>query len=390
MRFPFLLLFQNLRKHPVRTVLTVASLMVAFFLLCVLTSLVTTIEAGVKNSKSDRVIIQSAVSLFVDMPRNYREKIKNVPGVTEVCSWNWFGGVYEKPENFFANFAVDHDTLFSCYPEIEIQDGSKDAFLKNRKSAIVGRQLAAKFGWTVGRTIPLQGTIYPMTNGQAWEIEIAAIYRSTSPNVDEQTMFFRYDLVRETQDAGAAMGPEGVGVYVAQVSDGVDPVRVMREIDTLFANGPQRTQSTSEAEFQAQFVTMLGSVPFFVGAIGTGVFFAILLAVINTMLMASREQTRDVGILKALGFSNGTVFLVFLGQSLLLSVLGGGLGVLLSKGAEPGIAAALGTRFPGFTVLDRTILSGFLGAVTVGIVAGLAPAFQLSRSKVVDALRAEA
>jgi putative ABC transport system permease protein len=389
-RFPFRLLVKNLFKHPVRTTLTLGSLVVALFLITTLYSLLTTISAGVKNSRSDRIVTQSSVSLFVYMPEAYLPKIRSVDGVREAMAWNWFGGIYQDPKNFFAQFAVDHENLFKTYPEIKIIAGSQEDFENDRRACIVGKETAARFGWDVGSSVPLQGTIYPRLDGTAWDLRVAAIYESTSPNVDQTTLFFHIDYVRESQDAGAALGPDGVGVVIVLIEDDAEPVAVMKAIDQMFVNGPQKTLSTSESEFQAQFVSMLGNVPFFVGSIGGAVAFAILLAVLNTMLLSAREQTRDLGIMKALGFTGSAIFMLFFGQAIVLSLLGGGVGIGLAKLAELGIAKSLGTYFPGYTVLDETMRNGTLVALMIGIAAGLAPSILVLRAKVVDALRTEA
>lgn len=390
MRFPFRLIFQNLFKHPVRTLLTLGSVFIALFLLCTLSSLLTALTAGVQNAKSDRIIVQSSVSLFVYLPESYMPKVKNLPGVQEICSWNWFGGYYQSEENFFAQFGTQPEEFFRCYPEIRMREGTKEAFIGDRSSCIIGRKLVDSYGFKVGDQIPIISAIFWRGDSQPWSFKVAGIYESTSPNVDEGTLFFHFDYLRESLVSGAATGPEGAGVLVVQTREGVEPVGVMREIDEMFANGPQRTQSGSESEFQAQFVSMLGNVPFFLGSIGFGVLFAILLAVVNTMLMAAREQGKDVGILKALGFQRSTIFTIFLGQSMLLAGIGGGLGILISKSLETPFAEAIATRFPGYAVTTETLVLGVVTTLAIGVIAGIAPAFRMSNTKVVDALRSEA
>lgn len=390
MRIPFRLVVKNLFKHPIRAVLTIGSLAVALFLLCFLRSLVVALEAGVRAAKSDRIIVQSAVSLFVDLPEGYEPKIAAVKGVERLCKWSWFGGYYQKRENFFAQFACDHTTLLPMYPELEIVDGDPQRFQTERRACLIGQGLAEKFDMKVGDSFPITGVLYARNDGEPWNFQVAAIYKSNSSNVDNSTLFFRHDYLQKSMEEGAALGPTGVGLYIAKIAPGYAPADVMSAIDALFENGPQRTQSTTEAEFQAQFVSMVGNIPFFVSAIGGGVLIAILLAVVNTMLMAAREQTRDAGILKALGFRNGATFWVMLLQALFLAVAGGGLGLGIAVLTEVFFKAQLGTTFPGYAITKETLLLGALITVAVGLLSGIAPALRLARLNPVASLRAEA
>ena len=381
---------RNLFKHPVRTLLTVGSLMVALFLLCVLRSFVVTLDAGVKSAKSNRLVVQSAVSLYVILPESYEGKIRSVEGVEAICPWTWFGGYYQDPANFSAQFAVDEETLLDVHPEIVVEEGSVEDFKASRRNCVVGADIARKFNWKVGDSIPLISRLFVREDGQAWDFQIAGIYRSRTAAVDNQTIFFHDEYLFKSLEDGAARGPIGVGLYMVKVKDDVDLPVVMSRIDALFENGPQRVQSTTEAEFQAQFVSMLGNIPFFVSSIGGAVLLAILLAVVNTMLMAAREQVRDVGILKALGFGNGAIFIGLLFQSLVLSLLGGGLGVALAWASADTIATSLGSMFPNYQVSFGTLALGATISVALGLLAGLAPAIRMSGLSCVESLRVEA
>ena len=199
-------------------------------------------------------------------------------------------------------------------------------------------------------------------------------------------LLFHWDYFEETVAAGQNGEAPGTGTYVLEIEPGSDATEVMAGVDALFENGPQRVQATSESEFQRQFVTMFGNVPFFVSTIGGGVFLAILLAVVNTMLMAGREQTRDVGILKALGFSDGDAVKILVGQSLFISVLGAGLGFVLARATEPGLASALGAMFPGYAIRPETMVGAGVLALLIAIAAGSAPAWRAARLQTVDAL----
>lgn len=384
------LMWRGLTRRLLRTTLTIASLVVAFFLMCTLRSLVTTLGAGADAASESRLIVQSAVSLFVDLPQNYQPKIEGVEGVAQTSKWQWFGGYYQNERNRFAQFAVDPDNLLDIYPEMEIVEGSLEGFKTNRRGAIIGEGLAEQFGFEVGGALPILPELFPHPDGPgvAWEFEVAAIYRPTKANFDDRMMLFRWDYFEETIKADRGESP-GVGTFVVDLAPGADATGVMASIDALFERGPQRVQATSESEFQRQFVSMFGNVPFFVSTIGGGVLIAILLAVVNTMLMAGREQTRDIGILKALGFTDLDAVKVLVGQSMLISLLGAGGGLLLARLTAPGVADTLKVFFPGYAVSGTTLIGGAVIAVVLGLVAGTAPAWRAARLDTVDAMGSE-
>lgn len=386
---PWILLFKNLGSHPFRTFLTLGSLVIAVFLLCFLRATLMALEAGVAGAASNRIMVQSAVSLFVDLPVSYQGKIEGVEGVQHTCKLQWFGGIYQEPGNFFAQFAVDADRFAEAYPEVALVDGSQEAFRTKRTACLIGEDLAKRFGWKVGSKIPIMGTIFPRTDGAPWEFEVAGIYRSKSANVDNQTLWFHFKYLDEALSGGKATGPRGVGVYVVALERGASVERVSGQIDDLFRNGPQRVQSTTEAEFQRQFVSMLGSVPTFLGSIGGGVLFAILFAVLNTMLLAARERTHDLGVIKALGFSDGIAFWLLLGESLLVCTIGGAIGVGLAFFSQDVVGGGLKALIPTYAVGGRIVAEGLLLAIGLGLVAGILPAWQASRLGVLEALRAE-
>lgn len=385
---PLRLILRNLFKRPLRFTLTALALMMAVFLVCVLQSLVVALDAGVRDAKSDRLVVQSAVSLFVGLPIAYQSKIEAVEGVELAMKMQWFGGIYQDSSGFFAQFGVDTDRLLDVYNEIQIIEGSLEEFRASRTNCLIGTGLAQRYGWEPGSRIPLQSQIYQRDDGGPWEFTVAGIYESNSVSIDENTMFFDFRYLEETLRAS---GEENIdaGTYILRIAPGTDTMRVMAEVDAMFENDSQRVQATSEAEFNAQFVSMLGNIPFFVSSIGGGVLAAIALAVLNTMIMAGREQTRDVGILKALGFTDRTVFAVLLGQSLLLCILGGSLGLGLARLASGPISMVLSTQFPGYEVTSGVLAQAAFVALCIGLLAGITPAWRASKLQVVDALRGD-
>ena len=380
------LIRRSLLRHPVRTLLTIGSLAVALFLLCFLRSLVTTLEAGVASAEQQRLWVQSAVSLFVDFPLTYQAKIEAVEGVRRTCKFQWFGGYFRERTNFFAQFAVDPGMLFEMWPEATIVDGSKEAFLADKRACVIGEGLAKQYQWKVGDTIPITGVIFQKADRSAWEFQVAAIYRPAKATLDNRTLYFRWDHFEKTMEDEAGQAPS-VGVIVIETEPGTNPTAVMAAVDGLFENGPQRVQTTTEREFQLQFVSMVGNLPALLGYIGTLVLFAILLACVNTMLMQAREQIREIGVMKALGFSDGATAVVLLLQALLLVGAGGALGIGLAYVSQGGIGAMLGPNLPGYAVRPGTFAAAIVVILLLGMLAGAVPARMAARLRTAEAMR---
>jgi putative ABC transport system permease protein len=385
---PWRLVFKNLTKHWFRSLLTVGSLVIALFLLCTLRTLVVALDAGVRDAAANRLIVQSQVSLFVALPKSYQSKIREVPGVDQVSRWQWFGGYYQEQGNFFAQFGTDVDVFLEMYPEIEVIEGSIEKFKTERQACLVGTDLVDRFGWKVGDRVPIITGLFSRSDLEPWTFDVVGVYRSSKKNVDNGTLYFNFEYLAKALETGETIGPDGVGVYVATLKPDADRTQVAATIDGLFENGPQRTLTNTEAEFQAQFVSMMGNVPFFVSAIGMGVLIAILFATLNTMLMASGEQTRDLGVLKALGFTDSSVFALMLAQSLVLCSIGGFGGIGFAILTEPLMLAFLGKMFPGYELTTQTLLLATSLTLGLGLLAGILPALRARRLEVVEALRA--
>ncbi|MBL8755379.1 MAG: ABC transporter permease [Planctomycetes bacterium] len=385
---PWKLLWRNVLGHPVRSLLTVGAVAIAVFLVCVLQAVTSGLTRTLSSAAANRLLVQSAVSLFVDLPLSYQQKIAAVPGIEAICKWQWFGGRYEQDKGgFFPQFGIDPDTFAASYPEITIVEGSYADFQRERTACMVGIDTATKYGWKIGQTVPIAGTIFQRTDGRPWEFTVRAIYTSNSAAVDKISLYFPFHYLQESVEQGGAIGPDGVGVYMLRVAKGSDPLAVQQAVDGMFANGPQRVQTTTEAEFNRQFISMLGDVPTLLQLIGGAVLFAIFFAVLNTMLMAGRERTRAIGVMKALGFTDHTTGALLVAESLLLCMLGAALGIGLGLAAEAPFAAATGAFLPGFGFDEATLWLGAGIALGTGLVAGLLPGWRAARMNTIAALR---
>ena len=385
---PWRLLLRNVIGHPLRSSLTVGAVTVAVFLICILQAVTSGLSRSLDASAANRLLVQSAVSLFVNLPLGYQQKLSAVEGVEEICKWQWFGGRYEQDKGgFFAQFAIDPESFLPSYPEMHIVEGSYDEFVRTRTGCVIGRQLADKYDWKVGDRVPILGTIFTRTDGAPWEFIVNAIYESSSPAFEELQMFFHFAYIDESLEQRGATGPRGSGIFMLKIAEGVDPVSVQSTVDELFENGPQRVQTTTEAEFNRQFISMLGDVPQMLRLIGGAVMFAIFFAVLNTMMLTGRERTRDLGVMKAMGFSNGVTAWLLIGESLLLCTMGAGLAILLAILLEEPLADGTAAFIPGFAIDRQTLSLGAGLALGVGVVSGILPGVRAARMTTTRALQ---
>jgi putative ABC transport system permease protein len=392
----FSLVLVNLGRNKIRTTLTVMSVVVALFLFCSLRGVLDTLASSIKVGSEARLVTRNAISLIFPLPISYREKLVAVPGVKRVSYANWFGGRNPTdPSDFFAQFAVDAETYMPTYAnDVEIIAGDPAqvaialppgvdpklaAFMSERDACLVGEALFKKEKWKLGQTVPLAGTIYPGT----WEFKIRAVYHAKNPSFGEQTMLFHWKYLSER-----GMGGQGIaGFYVLELADPGRAGEVTRTVDAMFANSAAATHTETERAFQAGFVSMYGNVPFLITIIGFAVVFAILLVAANTMMMSTRERTPEFGVLKTLGFEDGTIFRMVLMEAAIITLGGGALGALLAKFAIEGSKFNLGGFLPPMTVSWATVATGIGVAVLMGATSGVIPALQASRLRIVDALR---
>jgi putative ABC transport system permease protein len=374
---PFIL--RNALRSKRRTILTVLSIVVSLFLFCTLRTVLTSFEASLKMSGATRLVVRRSTSLTFFLPLSYKDRLAQVPGVNKVSYSVWFGGVYIDERNFFAQFAVDPKNYLDIYPEYSIiPPEGRQAFQRERTACIVGEKLAKKYGFKVGDQLTLKGTIFPGT----WDFTIRGIARSDSPDADSNFMLFSWEYLNQR------MGQlNQVGIYLLEINDPAHAGDIARAVDATFANSPAETKTETEKAFQLGFITMLGNIQMVILSVGTAIVIAIMLVSMNTMMMAARERTREVAVLKALGFTDRAVLNLVLSESLMISLLGGLLGAGLARLTFGLTDFTAGGFFPRFYVTDGTILRALGIALTLGLISGAIPAWNASRLRVVDALR---
>ncbi len=382
--FLFKLLLKNAFRHKLRTLLTMVGLVVAICAFGLLRTIVEAWYGGVEGSSSARLITRSSISLTFPLPLNYAERIKAVEGVTGVSWANWFGGVYITESNFFPQFAVEPASYLALYPEFILDEAQKQAFIRDRSGCVVGRKLAAKFGWKVGDVVSLRGTIYPGT----WSFTVRGIYEGKDAKTDEQQMFIHWKRLAEgmRRTPGASLA-DYVGVYVTGIRDPDSAPLVSQRIDALFKNSRAETLTETEKAFQLSFVSMSETILLAVRAVSFIIILIIMAVMANTMTMTARERLSEYATLKALGFPPGFVVKLLFGESLMIALIGGGLGVALTFPLADLFKGAVGTLFPIFYVSMSTVALQLLACAIVGVVAAAWPAWKMSRIDIVQGLR---
>lgn len=374
----WILIAANLRRNKRRTFLTVASVSLALFLFGALRSVITTLDDASKVGSEARVVVRNAISIVFPVPLGHLARLESMPGVASVSWQNWFGGVYVDERNFFPQFAISAERYLAQYPELVIPAEQRTAFLAERTACLIGPKLASKFGWQVGQQITLQGTIYPGD----WTFTIRGIYSVADPSFGEDILYFHYDYLDEGSGRNAQPG-----TYILALEDPNEAAAICKAVDDAFRNSSDATKTETERAFQAGFVSMWGNIGLLLAVIGTAVFFAILLVAANTMMMAARERTRELAVLKAVGFRDGTIFGLVLAEAGLLSVVGGAIGIFGAKLLFDLSRFDANGLLPGFELEWVTVLVGILISLGLGFLSGIVPARQAARLSVIDGLR---
>lgn len=373
------LIWKNLRRNARRSTLTVITTSISVFLIGSLLSVYGMLyDREMPEDSALRLVTRHKVSLTQALPYYYRSKIAAIDGVENLLPMNWFGGIYidDKAEHMFPRFAVDAEGLFDMYPEYEVPPEQLEAFKRDRQGMAIGKSIADRLGLSLGQRITIKGDIYPFDP----ELTVRAIFEGP----DDFNAFFHFKYLEEA--LGAETGAE-VGVFAICLRSVEDAASVARAVDEMFRNAPEPTKTETEAAFALAFVSQIGNVKLFLLSIGTAIVFTMLMVSANTMAMSVRERTREIGVLKTLGFPSASVLGLVLGEATVISLLGGVLGVALTLGVTAAMAGVVVQYFTGFTLPSWGVAACFAIALVVGLGSSAVPAAVAARTRIVDALR---
>ncbi|HEX7117704.1 MAG TPA: FtsX-like permease family protein [Longimicrobiales bacterium] len=371
----------NLKRRLRRTVLTVLGLGIALFLFVTLQTFLHTLRTAGDVGSESRLVVTNKIGITFPLPAAYRARLSATDGVDVVSYASWFGGIYQDPSNFFANFAIEPETYLALYPEIVLSPEHREAFLADRTGAIVGVALMERFGWQLGQTITLQGTIYPGDH----TFTIRGVYHAGREGFDESSLLFHH---RYLDEIARAQGGDGVvGWYILGLRDPERAPAIAAAIDRSYENSASPTRSQTEKAFNLSFIGMYGNIGFFLNAIGTAVVFAILMVSANTMAMSARERFGEVAVLKTLGFDDGDILGLVAAEALVIA----GLGLAIGLGGAALIFNVLdfnmGGFVPGLEVAPSIALTAAGITLLIAAASAVVPAWQAARLKVTDALR---
>jgi putative ABC transport system permease protein len=376
------LVLRNGFRHKLRSLLTICGMCVAILAFALLRTVISAWYAGVQASSANRLITRNSISLVFPLPLSYRDKIRQIDGVKAVSYGNWFGGYYIDRKNFFANFAVDPESYLGLYPEYLLPDDQRQAFYRDRKSCVVGRKLAKRFGWKIGDTITLIGTIFP----GKWDFVLRGIYRGRDDTIDENQFFFHWDYINETLKKTVPRRADQVGFYIVGITAPELAATTAEAIDSTFKNSRAETLTETEKAFQMSFVSMSEAIITAIRLVSFVVIVIILVVVANTMVMSVRERADEYAVFKTLGFGSFYLAGLIFGESLLIAGLGGAAGIVLTFPAAKAFAAAVGNWFPVFKVEALTLYLAAAAALVVGIAAAVIPIWRVVTVRVVEGL----
>ncbi len=381
----FDLVRKNLFRRKLRAALMIVSILIAFMIFGVLAGFYRAFTAGEDRAAADRLITVNKINFTQPMPMAYFNRVRAVDGVRQVTHANWFGGYYQDPKNFLMTLAIEPATYFDMYrSELDIPPEQLQAFISDRSSAVIGESMARKWGWKVGDRVPVASNIFTQrSNGShTWDFTIAGIVKGKAEQVSTDFLLFQYAYFDETR----TFGKDTIGWLILQTNSPENNDRVAKTIDAMFANSIAETSTDTEKAFGKAFAAQFGNIALIVFLVVGAAFVTILMIVGNTMALSIRERTREIGVLKTLGFSGPRILRMVLGESVLLALLGGLPGLAIAALITIALRASLANIAPAFAVSPVIALEGIALMIALGLFTGVIPALNAMRLKIATAL----
>jgi putative ABC transport system permease protein len=374
------LIWMNIWRRRIRTTFTLLSIFIAFMLFGIVMAVRTAFTLGVDVAGLDRLVLINKVTLILPLPISYAQRIQMTSGVDVVTHQTWFNGAYQEPNNVLTTIVVEPEPFLKIYKEFKLTPEEIKAWLSDRQGAIVGKDLAERYGWKRGDRIPLTSPIWQPR--EPWQFNISGIYDGEAA-VDKTQFYFRYDYFDENRAEGAR---GQVGWYIVKIFSPAQAVELSRTFDEMFANSGAETKTTTEKGFVESFAKQIGDIGTITIAIASTVLFMFGLVAASTMVQSVRERTSELAVLKTVGFTDIRILLLVLSESLFLTLLGGGLG-LLAAWAVVQQGDPTGGLLPIFSLPASNIAVGVVLMTLMGLVAGALPAVEAMRLRITNALR---
>lgn len=372
------LIWMNVWRRRIRTTFTLLCIFIAFLLFGIVMTVRNAFSLGVDVAGIDRLVLINKITLIMPLPISHMQRIQQTPGVEAVTHQTWFNGAYQQPTNVLTTIAVPPDTFVKIYKEYELPPDQLKAWMADRQGIIVGKDIAARYGWKIGDRVPFISPSW--SPKQPWEFNVSGIYDAAS-GYDKTSVFLQYEYLKENrgEDTGT------VGWYVIKIDDPAKATEIGRTFDAMFANSGNETKTTTEKGFAESFTKQIGDIGSIMIAIATTVLFMFGLVAASTMVQSVRERTSELAVLKTLGFTDVRILVLVLSESLFMTLLGGGLGLavawLFVQQGDPT------NVLPIFELPRKDMIAGIVLMVLMGFVAGAAPALGAMRLKITDALR---
>jgi len=377
------LIRKSLFRNKTRAILLVLSIMTAFLIFSVLGAFSRSLNAGVDTAAADRLVTLNAINFTLTMPYAYWGRVQQIDGVQSVTHASWFGGYFQEPRNFIQSFAVDMESYFQVYPELVPVAGDLERLLARNDCAAIGADLLAQYEWTQGQRVPLSSNIWSKQDGsRVWDVELCLVFDAEDQDVPTNYMMLQYDYYNES----LGFNRDQIGWMILTTGDPATNDQVGREIDALFANSPAETETSTEAAFGQAFLEQLGNIGLILTLVIGAAFATILMIVGTTMVMAINERTKEIAVMKTLGFSPPRIFTHVLSESVLLSLLGGLIGLGLAGLMLAGASAALAGQLPGLRLTPVIAGQAVALMLAFGLITGLLPALNAMRTNIVTAL----